>query len=75
MPSFSLIRICICILLQILQSVRKEVEGKTEKKPKFWPLVSRKWLGKFSYVYSPTAQALVVVNITVDGVDIIGVKF
>ena len=74
MPSFSLIRVCIYILLQILQSVRKEVKEKTEKKI-FWPLVSRKWLGKFSYVYSPTAQALVVANITVDGVDIIGVKF
>ena len=30
---------------RILQSVRKEVEeNNEEKKPKLWPLVSRKWL-------------------------------
>ena len=32
-----------------LQSVRKEVEEKNEEKtPKLWPLVSRKWLERFS---------------------------
>ena len=37
------------VLLRILQSVRKEVEEKNEeKKPKLWPLVSRKWLERFS---------------------------
>ena len=37
------------VLLRILQGVRKEVEEKNEeKKPKVWPLVSRKWLKRFS---------------------------
>ena len=41
-PNFSPIRTHIRVLFRILQSVRKEeVE---EKKPKLWPLVSRKWL-------------------------------
>ena len=32
-----------------LQSVRKEVEEKNEeKKPKLWPIVSRKWMERFS---------------------------
>ena len=45
-PNFSPIQARIRVLLQILQSVRKEVEEKEEeneeKKPKLWPLVSRK---------------------------------
>ena len=38
------------VLWQILQSVQKEVEEERneEKKPKLWPLVSRKWLERFS---------------------------
>ena len=44
-PNFSPIGERIRVLLRILQSVRKEVEEKNEeKKPKLWPLVSRKWL-------------------------------
>ena len=46
---FSPIGARIRVLLRILQSVRKEVEEKNEeKKPKLWPLVSRKWLERFS---------------------------
>ena len=46
MPNYSPIGARICVLWRILQSVRKEeVE---EKKPKRWPLVSRKWLERFS---------------------------
>ena len=45
-PNFSLIGVHVCILWQILQSVRKEkVE---EKNPKLWLFVSQKWLGKVS---------------------------
>ena len=48
-PNFSPIGARIRVLFRILQSVRKEVEEKNEeKKPKFLPLVSRKWLERFS---------------------------
>ena len=44
-PNCSPIGARIRVLFRILQSVRKEVEEKNEeKKPKLWPLVSRKWL-------------------------------
>ena len=47
--NFSPIGERIRVLLRILQSVRKEVEEKNEEKyPKLWPLVSRKWLERFS---------------------------
>ena len=49
--NFSPIQARIRVLLQILQSVRKEEveeEKNEEKKPKLWPLVSRKWLERFS---------------------------
>ena len=47
--NFSPIGARIRVLLRILQSVRKEVEEKNEeKKPKLWPLVSRKWLERVS---------------------------
>ena len=39
------------VLFRILQSVRKEEveeEKNEEKKPKLWPLVSQKWLERFS---------------------------
>ena len=42
-PNFSPIQAHIHVLLRILQSVQKE-----EKKPKLWPIVSRKWLERFS---------------------------
>ena len=51
-PNFSPIQARIRVLLRILQSVRKEEveeeEKNEEKKPKLWPLVSRKWLERFS---------------------------
>ena len=51
-PNFSPIQARIRVLLWILQSVRKEEEVEEEKneekKPKLWPLVSRKWLERFS---------------------------
>ena len=49
-PNFIPIQAHIRVLLRILQSVRKEeVEEKNEeKKPKLWPLVSRKWLERLS---------------------------
>ena len=61
-PNFSPIQARIRVLLRILQSVRKEEEEEEEeeeeveeeeekneeKKPKLWPLVSRKWLERFS---------------------------
>ena len=54
-PNFSPIQARIRVLLRILQSVRKEEEEveeeeekNEEKKPKLWPLVSRKWLERFS---------------------------
>ena len=52
-PHFSPIQARIRVLLRILQSVRKEEEEveeekNEEKKPKLWPLVSRKWLERFS---------------------------
>ena len=51
-PNFSPIQARIRVLLRILQSVRKEEEVEEEKneekKPKLWPLVSRKWLERFS---------------------------
>ena len=48
-PNFSPIGVRIRVLWRILQSVRKEEETKTKKKkPKLWPLVSRKWLERFS---------------------------
>ena len=44
-PNFSPIGARIRVLWRILQSVLKEVEEKNEeKKPKLWPLVSRKRL-------------------------------
>ena len=46
-PNFSPIGARIRVLFWILQSVRKE-EKNEEKKPKLWPLVSRKWLEGFS---------------------------
>ena len=49
MPNFSQIQARIRVLLRILQSVRKEEDEKNEeKKPKLWPLVSQKWLERFS---------------------------
>ena len=50
-PNFSPSGARIRVLLRILQSVRKEVEEEKkneEKKPKQWPLVSRKWMERFS---------------------------
>ena len=47
-PNFSPIGARIRVLLRILQSVRKEEEKNEEKKTKLWPLVSRKWLERFS---------------------------
>ena len=52
-PNFSPVGARIRVLRRILQSVRKEEveleeEINEEKKPKLWPLVSRKWLEKFS---------------------------
>ena len=52
-PNFSPIQARIRVLLRILQSVRKEEEEEVEekneeKKSKLWPLVSRKWLKRFS---------------------------
>ena len=49
-PYFRPIGARICVLWRILQSVQKdEAEEKNEeKKPKLWPLVSRKWLKRFS---------------------------
>ena len=52
-PNFSPIQARIRVLLRILQSVRKEdeeveEEKNEEKKPKICPLVSRKWLERFS---------------------------
>ena len=47
-PNFSPIGARIQVLFRILQSVRKEVEKNKEKKLTFWPLVSRKWLERFS---------------------------
>ena len=46
-PNFSPIGVRIRVLFRILQSVRKK-EKNEEKKPKLWPLVSRKWLERFS---------------------------
>ena len=79
MSSFSLIRVCICILLQIFPSVHKEVDKNIEKKPKILATRITEMAGaiflQISYVDSPTAQAVVIANITVDGVNIIGVPF
>ena len=50
-PNFSPIGTRIRVLFRILQSVRKEEveeEKNEEKKPKLWPLVSRKWLERCS---------------------------
>ena len=51
-PNFSPIQARMRVLLRILQSVRKEEEVEEEKneekKTKLWPLVSRKWLERFS---------------------------
>ena len=52
-PNVSPIGARIRVLWRILQSVRKEeeVEEKEkneEKKTKFWPIVSRKWMERFS---------------------------
>ena len=44
-PNFSPIGARIRVLWRILQSVRKEEE---EKKPKLWPILSRKWIERFS---------------------------
>ena len=48
LPNFSPIGARIRVLFRILQSVRKEEEKNEETKPKLWPLVSRKWLERFS---------------------------
>ena len=45
--NFSPIGVCIGVLWQILQSVRKE-EKNEEIKMNVWPLVSQQWLGNFS---------------------------
>ena len=50
-PNCSSIESRIRVLWWILQSVRKEEvekEKNEEKKPTLWPLVSRKWLERFS---------------------------
>ena len=50
-PNFSTIGARIRVLRCILQSVRKEEvveEENQEKKPKLWPIVSRKWMERFS---------------------------
>ena len=47
-PNLSPIQARIRVLLRILQSVRKEEEKNEEKTPKLWPLVSWKWLERFS---------------------------
>ena len=47
-PNVSLIGAHIHVLWRILQSVRKEEEKNEEKTPKLWPLLSRKWLERFS---------------------------
>ena len=48
-PNVSPIGARIRVLLRILQSVQKEVEEKNEEKnPKLWPLVSWKWMERFS---------------------------
>ena len=47
-PNFSPIGARIRVLLRILQNVRKEEEKNEEKNSKLWPLVSRKWLERFS---------------------------
>ena len=48
-PNFIPIGVRIRVLWRILQSVRKEVEEKNEEKnPKLWPIVSRKWMERFS---------------------------
>ena len=64
-----------CILLQIFPSVHKEVDKNIEKNSKILATRITEMAGEIflqiSYVDSPTAQALVVANITVDGVNII----
>ena len=50
-PNFSPIGARIRVLFRILQSVRKEEveeEKNQEKKLTLWPLVSQKWLERFS---------------------------
>ena len=47
-PNFSPIGARIRVLWRILQNVRKEEEKNEEKKPKLWPIVSRKWMERFS---------------------------
>ena len=50
-PNFIPIAARICVLWWILQSVRKEEveeEKNKEKKAKLWPIVSRKWMERFS---------------------------
>ena len=50
-PNFSPIGAQIRVLWRILQSVRKEEveeEKNEEKKPKLWPIVSRKWMERIS---------------------------
>ena len=47
-PNFSPVGARIRVLWQILQSVQKEEEKNEEKKPKLWPLVSQKWMERFS---------------------------
>ena len=50
-PNFSPIGARIRVLWRILQSMRKEVveeEKNEEKKPKLWPIISRKWMERFS---------------------------
>ena len=51
-PNFIPIGARIRVLWRILQSVRNEEEVEEEKnedkKPKLWPIVSRKWMERFS---------------------------
>ena len=47
-PNFSQIRARIRVLWRILRSVRNEEEKNEEIKTKFYSLVSRKWLERFS---------------------------
>ena len=48
---FSLMRVCVCVLWQILQSMQKEVEKRKKKGKKLWPLISRKRLRQFPQIW------------------------
>ena len=47
-PNFIPIGARIRVLFRILRKEEVEEEKNEEKKPKLWPLVSRKWLERFS---------------------------